>query len=85
MGERASDSSEQRSRQVITGQANRGPMKHENLPSLKRRSNTHTLGGTYSDRDRDVIRDRQDKDTKTRTSTPYTGTCFAVCCETAKI
>lgn len=60
-------------------------MKHENLPTPKRRSNTHTLGGTYSDRDRDVIRDRQDKDRKTRTNKPYTGTCFALRCETAKL
>lgn len=55
---RGSESGEQRSRQVITGQANRGSMEHEKLPSPKRRSNTLTLSGTYSDRNRDAIRDR---------------------------
>lgn len=42
-GDVGAESSGQRSRQVITGQANRGSMEHEKLPSLKRSSNTRTL------------------------------------------
>lgn len=43
-------SGKQWSGQVITGQANRGPMKHENFPSPKRLSLTHshTLTDTHT-------------------------------------
>ena len=58
MGGWGFDSGEQWSGQVITGQANRGPMKHDNLLSPKRHTHTHT--------------DTTDTHTHTRTQTEDT-------------
>lgn len=70
---RGSDSGKQWSGQVITGQANRGPMKHENLPSPKLDSNTHTW--RYTVRLEAHITERR---TKTRTNTSNTHAFIAL-------
>lgn len=68
-----SESSGQRSRQVITGQANRGSMEHEKLPSLKRRSNTLggiTLGQKQRRNQRDEARTDKNKEAVSRIPAP---------------